>query len=49
VTVASSNFLKGEESDFEVKDEDGLTHKLQRFHAYSVTGADDEFVYLVNQ
>ena len=48
VTVASSNFLKGEESDFEVKDENGYSHTLQRFHAYAVTGADDEFVYLVN-
>ena len=48
VTVSSTNFLKGEESDFEVKDDKGFTHTLQRYHAYAVVGGDSKFVYLVN-
>lgn len=48
LSVGSSNFLRGEESDFEVEDENGTMHKLHRMHAYAVAGADNEFVYVIN-
>lgn len=48
LSVGSSNFLRGDESDFEVEAEDGTMHKLQRMHAYAVAGADKEFVYVIN-
>ena len=48
VTVASTNPFRADESDFEAEADDKTSHKLQRKHAYSVVGADNEYVYLVN-
>ena len=48
VCVNCSGIFEGEESEFEVEDENGAKHKLVSIHAYAAVGADKDFVYLVN-
>ena len=46
--MSSTNPFKSKESDFEAEGNDGSFHKLITKHVYSVVGADDNYVYIVN-
>ena len=48
LALVSSVSIINDESDFTVKDEQGLEYKLHCTHAYTVINADDEYVYVVN-